>query len=506
VKTRLFVPAILALALVLGVLSPAGAQTAGRAAPAPAKPAKPGPTFPISEYGMRDDDNAVLRWNDTMLATIRLTAGAPPVNSRALAILNTAIYDAWAAYNPTARATQPNPSGLGEQPASPEEQIAAISHAAHAVLTTLPPYRTARDSTGAHPANVRLAEMRLVVGDTTAAARIGRGAAEAVMAARVGDGSNQANGYLDPTTDATRYTPRGSYASEATAFLWQPLPLPGQSETASPVERQKPALPHWRNVTTFGLPANWQYNRDYAAPGTAVNNGNGYKQEARDIAGYVANLNDERKACAVYWADGPGSETPPGHWSLIAQAVSRRDGNTLDEDVALFFAFGNAELNAGVVSWEAKYRFDFARPVTLIRWIYYYGAKKPDPAYRNWNSYIATPPFPEYTSGHSTFSAAAAQVLRNATGSDRMDLRAVVPAFTGANFLTPGKTPPQVDSTLNWPTFTDAVDGPDGSGVSRIYGGIHFDDANDHGQTTGTAAGQAAWDETRRFLTGAKGY
>lgn len=493
-KTRLLATAVLALALVLSTVSPALAQTASRA-PAPARPAKPGPTFPISDYGVHPNDNAVLRWNDTMLATIRLTRGAPPVNSRALAILNTATYDAWAVYNPIAKATQVNASGLGEQPPSVLEQTAAISHAAHAVLTTLPPYRTARDPNGAHPADVRLAEMSQVAGDTTTAARIGRGAAEAALAARSGDGSNQANGYLD-TTD---YTPRGSYTSEANAFLWQPLP----TATGS---LQIAAVPHWRGVTTFGLPANWQYDSRYAAPGPLIPNSNVYRQQAREIAGHVANLNDERKACAVYWADGPGSETPPGHWSLIAQSISRRDGNTLDEDVAMFFAFGNAQLNAGVVSWEAKYRFDFARPTTVIRWMNYYGAKKPDPAFQNWNSYIATPPFPEYTSGHSTFSAAAAQVLRNATGSDRMGLRTVVPAGVGTGYLSPGKTPPATDSTLSWPTFTAAVDGPGGAGISRLYGGIHFADANDHGQTTGTAAGQAAWDETRRYLSGTKGY
>lgn len=491
--SRLFVPAVLALALVLSSLSPALAQTASRA-PAPARPAKPGATFPIADYGVRENDNAVLRWNDTMLATVRLTRAAPPVNSRALAILNTAIYDAWAAYNATAKTTQVNPSGLGDQPPSVTEQTIAISHAAHAVLTTLTPYRTARDTNSAHPADVRLVELGQVAGDTTTAARIGRGAAEAVLAARSNDGSNQDNGYLD----TTGYTARGSYTSEANAFLWQPLP----TATGS---LQVAALPHWRGVTSFGLPANWQSSRTYAAPGPNTNNGSVYKRQARDIVAYSANLNDERKACAVYWADGPGSETPPGHWSLIAQAVSRRDGNTLDEDVALFFAFGNAQLNAGVVSWESKYRYDFARPTTVIRWMNYYGAKKPDPAFQNWNSYITVPPFPEYTSGHSTFSAAAAQVLRSATGSDHMGLRVVVPAGTGASFLSPGKTPPATDSTLSWPTFTDAVAGPDGAGISRLYGGIHFPDADDHGQTTGTAAGQAAWNEAQRYLTGAKG-
>lgn len=490
VTRRLAVVLVAATALVAGLLGPAAAR-----------PPQPGPAFPILGEEPTDADNVVLKWNETLLATIRLarapTTATPTVNARALAIMNTAIYDAWAAYDVRARATRPNPSGAGEQPPSDTAgKQAAISHAAYTVLTSVRPYDGLRMADGKRPADVTLAALYPTYDPSSVPVRVGRGAAEAVLAARAGDRSNESGNYAD----TSGYVPRGSYANDAGALRWQPLTMPNGA-------LQQAQVPHWGDVTGFGLPADWQSDRDFVPAGPRTNNGNLYKQQARDIVAYGQNLTPVQKACAVYWADGVSSETPPGHWDLIAQAVSRRDGHTLDEDVALFFALGNALHNAGVVSWEAKYRYDFARPATLIRYLYESEKpKKRDPAMQDWTSYIATPPFPEYTSGHSTFSAAAAEVLRTATGSDRMGMATVVPANFGSQYLSPGKQAPTTAQTLSWATFTDAVGGPQGSGISRLYGGIHFDDANEHGQDAGTAAGEAAWDAAQLHVTGATGY
>jgi len=471
----------------MAVLLTLTALLVGLIGPVAARPPSPGPVFPITDYAPRDSDNVVLKWNETMLATIRATsAGAhPPANSRALAILSTAMYDAWAAYDATAKATQGNARVTGPQSGSPEDRADAISYAAYTVLTRLGPYKDTEVG-GTKPADATLAALGLTAGSTETPAQVGVGAAEAVLSARQGDGSS----------GSVSYTPRGGYDNETEAFLWQPLD-------------SRPALvPHWGRVTGFGLPGEWRSDDRYMAEGPKTNNGNVYKQAAREIVGYGNSLTDEQKACAVYWADGPTSETPPGHWNAIAQAVSRRDGHTVDEDVRMFFALGNALLNAGVVSWEAKYRYDFARPATVIRWMYYYAEKpnKRDPAMQHWTSYIATPPFPEYTSGHSTFSGAAAQILRNATGSDHMGMSVVVPKGAGVNHLSPGKTAPGRDVTLSWSTFTEAVGGEQGSGRSRLYGGIHFADANEHGLATGANAGQAAWSEAQRYISGAAGH
>ena len=133
---------------------------------------------------------------------------------------------------------------------------------------------------------------------------------------------------------------------------------------------------------------------------------------------------------AVYWSDGPGSETPPGHWNLIAQWLSRRHRQTLDQDAKMFFALNGGLLDASIAAWECKYVFDYARPISLIR---HFKAGRTVTAWRGpylgvgpiqgetWRPYIPTPNFPEYTSGHSTFSAAAAAVLKDFRGADALE-------------------------------------------------------------------------------------
>jgi len=142
-----------------------------------------------------------------------------------------------------------------------------------------------------------------------------------------------------------------------------------------------------------------------------------------------AALTDREKMIAEYWEDGPSSETPPGHWSLLAQYVSRRDGHDLDADVQLFFILGNALLDASIAVWDCKVTFDYVRPVSAVRFLF---ARQVIEAWagpfrgtrwieaEQFQSYLQTPPFAEYTSGHSAFSAAAATVLRLFTGSSRL--------------------------------------------------------------------------------------
>ena len=83
-----------------------------------------------------------------------------------------------------------------------------------------------------------------------------------------------------------------------------------------------------------------------------------------------AELTDEHKVIAEYWADGPGTETPPGHWCLLAQWVSARDHHELDQDVVLFFALGGALHDAAVAAWDADAPLTPVRPVGAIRWLF----------------------------------------------------------------------------------------------------------------------------------------
>src|SRR6476659_1573111 len=111
---------------------------------------------------------------------------------------------------------------------------------------------------------------------------------------------------------------------------------------------------------------------------------------------------EEQTEIALFWADGAGTETPPGHWNSIAQIIAAAHSNTLEENARLFALLNIAMADAAICAWDAKYTFHFWRPVTAIAFV------EPE---LHWMSFIVTPPFPDYVSGHSTFSGAAATVL-----------------------------------------------------------------------------------------------
>jgi len=120
-------------------------------------------------------------------------------------------------------------------------------------------------------------------------------------------------------------------------------------------------------VTPFALTSGSQF-RPAAPP---LYPSDAYMQEARQIVQYSADLTDEQKVIAEYWADGPASEFPPGHWCLFAHFVSVRDHHDLDSDVKLFFLVGNAVFDAGIAAWDAKRAYDSVRPVTAIHYLFH---------------------------------------------------------------------------------------------------------------------------------------
>jgi hypothetical protein len=239
-----------------------------------------------------------------------------------------------------------------------------------------------------------------------------------------------------------------------------------------------------------------------------------YRQQALDLLHISANLTDEQKVIAEYWADGPHSELPPGHWDLFAQYVSRRDHHGtgragVEQDVKLFFALTNAVFDSGIVAWDDKAAFDSERPITAIRYLFHgqqveawggpgQGTKTIDGG--AWLPYqpstFPTPPFAEYASGHSNFSAAGAEILRLFTGSDRFGASVTVPP--GASRVEPGITPHEA-VTLRWATFSDAAAQ---AGISRRYGGIHFEQGDLDGRATGRRCADAAWALAQRYFDG----
>jgi hypothetical protein len=262
----------------------------------------------------------------------------------------------------------------------------------------------------------------------------------------------------------------------------------------------------WERVKPFGLSSGDEYRPGPpAAFGTPE-----YAAQARHLVDVQAGLSDEQKVIAEYWADGPNSELPPGHWLLFALFISGRDGHTDDDDVKMFFALSNALADAAIAAWDAKRAYDSERPITAIRYLMNgqtitgYGLLGPAGGLRSipgetWVPYqkttSPTPAFPEHVSGHSTFSAAAAEVLRSFTGSDAFGTSYTKPA--GSMVTEPGV--PAADVNLSWDTFTAAAEQ---AGLSRIYGGIHFDNANAAGLTLGRQVGARAFAKAQAMWQG----
>jgi hypothetical protein len=416
------------------------------------------------------------------------------LTARALAIVHTCTYDAWAAYD--AHAVGTALGGALRRPhheRTPSAREVAVSYAAYRALVNLfPSQQMTFDRL--------MAEMRLDPADESTdpstPAGVGNVACGAVLALRANDGANQFGDLTGgaPYSDYTGYVPVNTPLALIDPNRWQPL----LTVTGTP---QVFVTPHWRQVAPFALAGADQYRPAPPAEYPSVT----YVQQAETIRRLSAALDDRAKVMAEYWADGPATETPAGHWSLLAQFVSRRDGHGLDADVQMFFALGNALLDASIAVWDCKVAFDYVRPVSAVRFLNagqlidaWGGPGRGTQRIRgeHFQSYLATPPFPEYTSGHSAFSAAAAAVLRLVTGSPYFGATYTFKA--GTSTIEPGVTPTR-DVVLSWATFDQAADE---AGLSRRYGGIHFRQADVESRDIGRRIGAAAWKRASAMIQG----
>ena len=451
----------------------------------------------IQGAGKGGADTVVVRFNSAALEAIRETHPGPPVVARALAVLHTCMYDAWAAYDKRAAGLhfteQIPPRDVGGSRKKAQEE--AVAFAAHRALVDLFPQREQVAGFDALMASLGL-DPAGVTPDLSTPGGVGLAAAEAVLDFRHRDGSNQLG--RPPYSDTSGYRPVNDPDHIVDPDRWQPLRV---SDGHGGTVVQRFVTPHWGGVTPFALASRSQFE---PTDGPARAGTRRYREQAQEVVDYTAELDDERKAIAEYWADGPSSELPPGHWALFAQFVSRRDRNSVAEDVKMFFAMSNAILDASIACWDAKRTFDYVRPVTAIRYAFagervrtWGGRTIPGSEWRPYQApTVVTPPFPEYFSGHSTFSAAGAETLKRFTGSDRFGASVTIPA--GSSRVEPGAVPAR-DVTLSWDTFTDAADQ---AGISRRFGGIHFQQGDLDGRRVGRLVAAQAWDRSQALFEG----
>jgi hypothetical protein len=376
------------------------------------------------------------RWDEALLDAIRRALPNPPVHARNLFHTSVAMWDAWATYDPTASGDL-----FTEKHSSPDVAAArneTISYAAYRVLSarfikavgaseSLSEFDDLMDSL-CYPIATSTTE-----GDTPAA--IGNRIAATVLAAGKTDGSNEANGYATP--DYKPVNPALVVNETGTTMVdpnrWQPLQIEHMiSQNGIPVTNgtQQAVGPHWGHVAGFALPAPGdagtpidpgppprlgdpatdQAFKDQAvevirdsseldpAAGTTIdvspgarggnslgtNDGNGHPVNPATGKPYdadVVNLGDFGRVVAEFWADGPKSETPPGHWNVLANLVSDeldpnlKVGGTgptvtrLEWDVKLYLALNGAVHDAAIAAWGLKGHYDSVRPISMIRYM-----------------------------------------------------------------------------------------------------------------------------------------
>lgn len=287
-------------------------------------------------------------------------------------------------------------------------------------------------------------------------------------------------------SDYTGYQPVNFPDNLTDPNHWQPVRNPDGSV-------QKFLTPHGGRVVPFALKSSAQFR-----PGPQPQAESWlYQQRLSDTIRLKAELDDQAKMSAEFWEDGPGTETPPGHWNRLAQEISNRDKHSLDDDVKMFFALNAAEFDGSISVWEAKRVYDAIRPISAIRYFYAgqiitgfagegNGTTAIDGA--NWNTWVASAPHPEFPSGHSAFSNAAADILRRITGSDAFVKQ--VKFAAGSSRYDAGASPAK-DTSLDWLTFSESAED---ASFSRRPGDIHFEEADLRSRTIGRQVAQAVRD------------
>jgi membrane-associated phospholipid phosphatase len=374
----------------------------------------------------------VTDWNGTLLQAIRTDRTPPPKASRAMACVHVAIYDAvvglLGGYEPY-HVTSSAPAG-----ASPE---AAAAAAAHRALVALFPAQQA-----AFDAALATALAAIPNGPAkTNGVTWGEQVAGEILALRANDHA----------ADTAPYTP-------PTGGLWW---------TPTPPAFAPALLPNWPTVTPWTMTSGTQF-RQGAPPSAGSSAYTSALREVRRLGRVDSHFRTpEQTQIALFWADGAGTATPPGHWLEIASGIVLQRGTPLLQNARLFALLSLAVADAAIVSWDNKYYYSDWRPVTGIQHAELAGDPDitPDPS---WTPLIATPPFPSYTSGHSTFSGASSQILALFFGADDV-------AFTTTSDGLPGVQ-------RSFSSFSAAAEE---AGQSRIYGGIHWQYDNQAGLSSG---------------------
>ena len=462
----------------------------------------------------------VQHWNQLLSDLIAQQAIGPTRASRAYALFNTALYDLWAGLDPQAQTVYGAPS----IPLQAGQLEPALHRLAAQVLRQWFPESAeqinrelATVARVAHASKEHVAQIEVVLKQQLLTLPALDPGPEAGPAAPPFDpAERRIDGWMP------EHVPIDDPSAARESFLtpyWGAIPAFASDDvTALRPQGPEPFLLVDEVVASLDLAvAELQLEQDWlAADGTTYPAG-GYAvadhdwlvgeiinpafiQQAQDVVEIQRNLTDEQKLIAEFWESGSGTAFPPGDWIAIASFMADQQPLSLSEEIKLFFGVGQAVGDAGIAAWDAKLHFNYARPVRVIRDLQALGLLEGEEL-SSWQTYQmpgsnASPPFAEYVSGHSSFSAAAATYLEDFFGSDALGLR--LEFAPGSSRFEQGVVP-AVATTVQWDTLAQAAES---AGISRLYGGIHFDDGNRHGLELGQRVGDAVSEKVQQLLYG----
>jgi membrane-associated phospholipid phosphatase len=382
--------------------------------------------------------DVVLQWNQVLLDTAKADRVLPVAFPRDAAIVHSAIYDAVNAidrsYTPLFAHVQASHGASLE---------AAAAQAAHDTLAALfPAHQPAFDATlAADLAGIPPGRARQGVA-------VGRAVAQQILAWRATDGSDAQVSYVPGTGPG----------------VWQPTPPAFAPAVA----------PQWGQVTPFAIPSDSAFRPPPPPALTSAQYTAAFDEVKSLGAANSTTRTAEQSEIARFWYGAAGTFTAGGYWDQIAQGVAQQRGDSLVQNARLFALLNLAQADSTFAVWDAKYTYNFWRPVTAIRAADSDGnpATAPDPA---WTPFLVTPAHPSYISGHSGVSGASAAVLAAFFGSDAIP-------FSLSSDSLPGVTRSFASFSATAQECSD----------SRVYAGIHwrFD----------VAAGQAVGGEVGTYV------
>ena len=485
---------------------------------------------PIS-LGDVADSSLITSWSEIALCISRDAERGPTISARLYALVGSALYDTWTLFDNDALASS---SGLKEIDnqidirygkvskcfadlgLDPEDQVSAVQEAfrevamasaAACVAIEVGSSLYGNDNLPGHLCQ-KIQELLEVSKDKAELLRsswqnriniskalsLGKQVADVILEEASKDASNQQNNYAD----TTNYQPSPSVFNpddpdSLIDSFWQPLQTPSG-------EPQDPLTPQWGKIKAFAvdnveslLPNENDIVKPYNADNTVNQT---FRDQAEDILNISMNLTAEDKLSAEYWESGDGSSYPPGRWMEFTNHLIQKNSLSLEEALKLSFGVSQAVHDAGIVSWNAKYKFNTVRPITSITQIYKHQIvsdwRNQEIPGNEWQPYqnpsSLSPPFPDWVSGHSTFSYAAATTITHILGTNVFH-KTITALDSDSRFDSRGfDGNPDTNSTVSigWKYSTD---GAQDAGDSREAGGIHFEDGNYWGLRLGAHVG-----------------